>query len=166
MGRAEKRQDSALRPHEISKLNRRTSSGSDAENSHSTTPSVTANMTKINSSLHSSRRKSRKNHFQAPTSVRRVIMSAPLSKGMHCSSNDTDAIANNLQSSEKSTTHVHYSSHAANILVTNNIGLGPRNPYPLRRRSSHQAWLEQRPRRQNHIRLPPQIYRPRRTRHA
>ncbi|KAF2723783.1 ribosomal protein L24 [Polychaeton citri CBS 116435] len=37
-------------------------------------------MTKINSSLASSRRKSRKAHFQAPSSVRRVIMSAPLSK--------------------------------------------------------------------------------------
>ncbi|KXL46453.1 hypothetical protein M433DRAFT_65678 [Acidomyces richmondensis BFW] len=37
-------------------------------------------MTKINSNLHSSRRKGRKAHFQAPSSVRRVIMSAPLSK--------------------------------------------------------------------------------------
>ncbi|RAL67115.1 hypothetical protein DID88_007894 [Monilinia fructigena] len=37
-------------------------------------------MTKINSSLHSSRRKSRKAHFDAPSSVRRTIMSAPLSK--------------------------------------------------------------------------------------
>ncbi|KAF2145420.1 uncharacterized protein K452DRAFT_355882 [Aplosporella prunicola CBS 121167] len=37
-------------------------------------------MTKINTSLHSSRRKSRKSHFGAPSSVRRVIMSAPLSK--------------------------------------------------------------------------------------
>ncbi|MCJ1366258.1 60S ribosomal protein L26B [Acarospora aff. strigata] len=37
-------------------------------------------MTKINSSLHSSRRKSRKAHFTAPSSVRRTIMSAPLSK--------------------------------------------------------------------------------------
>ncbi|KAM3066080.1 60S ribosomal protein L26A [Clarireedia jacksonii] len=37
-------------------------------------------MTKINTSLHSSRRKSRKAHFDAPSSVRRTIMSAPLSK--------------------------------------------------------------------------------------
>ncbi|KAL2410479.1 Large ribosomal subunit protein uL24y [Exophiala dermatitidis] len=37
-------------------------------------------MTKQNSSLASSRRKSRKQHFSAPSSVRRVIMSAPLSK--------------------------------------------------------------------------------------
>ncbi|MCJ1400748.1 60S ribosomal protein L26A [Xylographa trunciseda] len=37
-------------------------------------------MTKINSSLHSSRRKSRKSHFGAPSSIRRVIMSAPLNK--------------------------------------------------------------------------------------
>ncbi|KAE8453166.1 60S ribosomal protein L26A [Mollisiaceae sp. DMI_Dod_QoI] len=37
-------------------------------------------MTKINSSLHSSRRKSRKAHYDAPSSVRRTIMSAPLSK--------------------------------------------------------------------------------------
>jgi len=37
-------------------------------------------MTKINSSLHSSRRKSRAAHYNAPSSVRRTIMSAPLSK--------------------------------------------------------------------------------------
>ncbi|KAL2438285.1 Large ribosomal subunit protein uL24y [Exophiala dermatitidis] len=37
-------------------------------------------MTKQNTSLASSRRKSRKQHFSAPSSVRRVIMSAPLSK--------------------------------------------------------------------------------------
>lgn len=41
----------------------------------------TTKMTKINTNLSSSRRKSRKAHFQAPSSVRRVIMSAPLSKG-------------------------------------------------------------------------------------
>ncbi|OQO09363.1 hypothetical protein B0A48_04761 [Cryoendolithus antarcticus] len=40
----------------------------------------TAEMTKINTNFSSSRRKSRKAHFQAPSSVRRVIMSAPLSK--------------------------------------------------------------------------------------
>ncbi|KAF2120619.1 translation protein SH3-like domain-containing protein [Lophiotrema nucula] len=37
-------------------------------------------MTKINAALASSRRKSRKSHFDAPSSVRRVNMSAPLSK--------------------------------------------------------------------------------------
>ncbi|KAL1873085.1 hypothetical protein VTK73DRAFT_1137 [Phialemonium thermophilum] len=37
-------------------------------------------MAKVNKSVHSSRRKSRKAHFTAPSSVRRVIMSAPLSK--------------------------------------------------------------------------------------
>ncbi|KAI5304063.1 60S ribosomal protein L26A [Ascosphaera pollenicola] len=37
-------------------------------------------MAKINAALHSSRRKSRKEHFSAPSSQRRVIMSAPLSK--------------------------------------------------------------------------------------
>ncbi|KAI4174416.1 MAG: hypothetical protein LQ343_002353 [Gyalolechia ehrenbergii] len=37
-------------------------------------------MTKINTSLHSSRRKSRKAHFSAPSSVRRTIMSSPLSR--------------------------------------------------------------------------------------
>ncbi|KAI1495561.1 ribosomal protein L24 [Biscogniauxia marginata] len=37
-------------------------------------------MTKANSGIASSRRKSRKAHFQAPSSVRRNIMSAPLSK--------------------------------------------------------------------------------------
>ncbi|KAK7756401.1 60S ribosomal protein L26A [Diatrype stigma] len=37
-------------------------------------------MTKVQNSVSSSRRKSRKAHFSAPSSVRRVIMSAPLSK--------------------------------------------------------------------------------------
>ncbi|KAF2706840.1 ribosomal protein L24 [Pleomassaria siparia CBS 279.74] len=37
-------------------------------------------MTKVNVSIASSRRKSRKAHFGAPSSVRRVNMSAPLSK--------------------------------------------------------------------------------------
>ncbi|PVI08540.1 ribosomal protein L24 [Periconia macrospinosa] len=37
-------------------------------------------MTKVQQSIASSRRKSRKAHFSAPSSVRRVIMSAPLSK--------------------------------------------------------------------------------------
>merc|ERR1711974_58819 len=55
-----------------------------AENDETDYPPLTvhntAAMTKINSNLHSSRRKSRKEHFNAPSSVRRVIMSAPLSK--------------------------------------------------------------------------------------
>jgi hypothetical protein len=34
----------------------------------------------LNPALHSSRRKSRKAHYDAPSSVRRTIMSAPLSK--------------------------------------------------------------------------------------
>ncbi|QIW99341.1 hypothetical protein AMS68_004859 [Peltaster fructicola] len=37
-------------------------------------------MAKVNTSLHASRRKSRKAHFSAPSSERRTIMSAPLSK--------------------------------------------------------------------------------------
>ncbi|KAI1494448.1 ribosomal protein L24 [Biscogniauxia mediterranea] len=37
-------------------------------------------MTKVNPTVSSSRRKSRKAHFSAPSSVRRNIMSAPLSK--------------------------------------------------------------------------------------
>ena len=37
-------------------------------------------MAKVNATLHSSRRKSRKAHFSAPSSVRRNVMSAPLSK--------------------------------------------------------------------------------------
>ncbi|KAF1975107.1 ribosomal protein L24 [Bimuria novae-zelandiae CBS 107.79] len=37
-------------------------------------------MTKVQQSVASSRRKSRKAHFSAPSSFRRVIMSAPLSK--------------------------------------------------------------------------------------
>merc|ERR1712050_427243 len=52
----------------------------DDDDNPPTPSSTTAKMTKINTQLHSSRRKSRKEHFQAPSSVRRVIMSAPLSK--------------------------------------------------------------------------------------
>ncbi|CAI0648613.1 60S ribosomal protein [Colletotrichum fructicola] len=37
-------------------------------------------MTKVNKMVHSSRRKSRAAHFGAPSSTRRFIMSAPLSK--------------------------------------------------------------------------------------
>ncbi|KAI9731334.1 MAG: 60S ribosomal protein L26A [Cirrosporium novae-zelandiae] len=37
-------------------------------------------MAKVNKAVHSSRRKSRKDHFSAPSSVRRTIMSAPLNK--------------------------------------------------------------------------------------
>jgi len=37
-------------------------------------------MTKVDAAKHSSRSKSRKAHFAAPSSVRRTIMSAPLSK--------------------------------------------------------------------------------------
>ncbi|KAK3321131.1 ribosomal protein l26 [Cercophora scortea] len=37
-------------------------------------------MAKVSPTLHSSRRKSRKAHFSAPSSIRRNIMSAPLSK--------------------------------------------------------------------------------------
>ncbi|CAJ2511796.1 Uu.00g074210.m01.CDS01 [Anthostomella pinea] len=37
-------------------------------------------MTKVNAGIASSRRKSRKAHFSAPSSIRRNIMSAPLSK--------------------------------------------------------------------------------------
>ncbi|KAK0741066.1 translation protein SH3-like domain-containing protein [Schizothecium vesticola] len=37
-------------------------------------------MAKVTKTLHASRRKSRKSHFSAPSSVRREIMSAPLSK--------------------------------------------------------------------------------------
>jgi len=37
-------------------------------------------MAKVSATLHSSRRKSRKAHFSAPSSIRRNIMSAPLSK--------------------------------------------------------------------------------------
>merc|ERR1712029_454232 len=55
-------------------------SDNDDDDTPPTPSSTTAKMTKINTQLHSSRRKSRKEHFQAPSSVRRVIMSAPLSK--------------------------------------------------------------------------------------
>ncbi|KAL8698222.1 MAG: hypothetical protein Q9224_001946 [Gallowayella concinna] len=44
-------------------------------------------MTKINTSLHSSRRKARKAHFSAPSGVRRTIMSAPLSKELRAEHN-------------------------------------------------------------------------------
>merc|ERR1711977_429925 len=46
----------------------------------STNHIAAAKMTKINSALHSSRRKSRKLHYDAPSGTRRLIMSAPLSK--------------------------------------------------------------------------------------
>ncbi|RMY95334.1 hypothetical protein D0861_00749 [Hortaea werneckii] len=59
-----------------------TTSDNDDDDTPPTPSSTTAKMTKINTQLHSSRRKSRKEHFQAPSSVRRVIMSAPLSKGI------------------------------------------------------------------------------------
>jgi hypothetical protein len=70
---------------------------SSCDDDHPQHPPVAGNMTKINSNLHSSRRKSRKAHFGAPSSVRRVIMSAPLSKGIFCyriprTSNITDLI--------------------------------------------------------------------------
>merc|ERR1712072_441324 len=57
-----------------------TTSDNDDDDNPPTPSSTTAKMTKINTQLHSSRRKSRKEHFQAPSSVRRVILSAPLSK--------------------------------------------------------------------------------------
>ncbi|KAE9965781.1 60S ribosomal protein L26A [Venturia inaequalis] len=44
-------------------------------------------MAKVNSALASSRRKSRKTHFSAPSSVRRNIMSAPLSKELRAQYN-------------------------------------------------------------------------------
>lgn len=43
--------------------------------------------------LHSSRRKSRKAHFSAPSSVRRNIMSAPLSKELREKYNVSRAVA-------------------------------------------------------------------------
>merc|ERR1712111_20955 len=55
-------------------------SDNDDDDNPPTPSSTTAKMTKINTQLHSSRRKSRKAHFSAPSSVRRVVMSAPLSK--------------------------------------------------------------------------------------
>ena len=44
------------------------------------------------SALHSSRRKSRKSHYGAPSSVRRTIMSAPLSKELREKHNVSDLI--------------------------------------------------------------------------
>ncbi|QDS74182.1 60S ribosomal protein L26A [Venturia effusa] len=44
-------------------------------------------MAKVNSALASSRRKSRKTHFSAPSGVRRTIMSAPLSKELRAQYN-------------------------------------------------------------------------------
>lgn len=43
---------------------------------------LTGEMTKFNPNVSSSRRKSRKAHFTAPSHVRRVILSAPLSKDL------------------------------------------------------------------------------------
>ncbi|KAF6040094.1 RpL26 [Bugula neritina] len=42
---------------------------------------------KLNKLVSSSRRKQRKRHFQAPSHVRRTIMSAPLSKEMRAKHN-------------------------------------------------------------------------------
>lgn len=77
-------------------------------NNHHPLLSIHAAMTKINTNLSSSRRKSRKAHFSAPSSVRRVIMSAPLSKGMHCVAPTVQALEpsadSHVQNSEKRTT--------------------------------------------------------------
>jgi hypothetical protein len=77
------RQEVEAPPALIREIDLRGSKGSDNDDTSSRTPSVAATMTKINTNLSSSRRKSRKAHFSAPSSVRRTIMSAPLSKGMH-----------------------------------------------------------------------------------
>lgn len=45
-----------------------------------TTTATNSEINKMPAALHASRRKSRKAHFSAPSSVRREIMSAPLSK--------------------------------------------------------------------------------------
>ena len=42
---------------------------------------------KLNKNVSSSRRKQRKRHFTAPSSVRRVLMSAPLSKELRAKHN-------------------------------------------------------------------------------
>ena len=79
----------------IREIDLRSSIGSDSDDNLSSTPSVAATMTKINSSLHSSRRKSRKAHHSAPSSVRRTIMSAPLSKGANTRSTTAKSYTNN-----------------------------------------------------------------------
>ena len=81
-----------LSPPLNSKLQHQNIFGIDDDIYRTPTPRVAARMTKINTSLHSSRRKSRKAHFQAPSSVRRVIMSAPLSKGMYAASTTNNNI--------------------------------------------------------------------------
>ncbi|KAJ9613296.1 60S ribosomal protein L26A [Cladophialophora chaetospira] len=53
-------------------------------------------MTKSNHGLASSRRKSRKVHFGAPSSVRRTIMSAPLSKELREKHNVRDSLKTEL----------------------------------------------------------------------
>ena len=53
-----------------------------------------------------------------------------------------------------------------NILLTPSSLTGPLNAHPQRRRSDRRPWLQQRPRRQSHLRLPPQIRHPHRARRA
>jgi hypothetical protein len=123
----------------------RSSTSSDGDDNLSTTPSVAATMTKINSSLHSSRRKSRKAHHSAPSSVRRTIMSAPLSKGTETHSPGANSYTNDSQNSEKSTTYTPTTNPSTSFPVTHNALLGPRPSPPQRRRSDHQTRHEQRP---------------------
>ena len=77
----------------------------------------------------SSRRKSRKAHFSAPSSVRRTIMSAPLSKELREKHN-----VRKLRTVRMT---------RANLMRPT----GPINSHPQRRRSHHRPRHQQRPRR-------------------
>lgn len=115
----------------------------------------------VNLALHSSRRKSRKAHFSAPSNVRRVIMSAPLNKELREKHN----VSGNSKIQCKLAAAALPQTKSPKLPTTKLPfpPLGPLNAHPQRRRSHDHARRQQRPRRQNHIRLPPQIRRAHRT---
>ncbi len=109
--------------------------------------------------LASSRRKSRKAHFGAPSSVRRVIMSAPLSKELREKHNVR-------LESVKSTNPRIRQLHACFLLLsherilTSGLPTGSQHTNSKRRRSHHHAGYQQRTRRQSHLGLQIEICHP------
>lgn len=100
---------------------------------------VAAKMTKINSSLHSSRRKGRKAHFSAPSSVRRTIMSAPLSKGTDATSMVYRTVLTACRTQRKAQRKYQPTSDFAKVSFLTEFPTGPLNPHPQGRRSRDQA---------------------------
>jgi hypothetical protein len=102
--------------------------------------------------LASSRRKSRKLHFSAPSSVRRTIMSAPLNKELRDKHNVSFL---GIPQAPKPPSWSHPARNLDLILTFHQTG--PQHPHPKRRRSPRSPWREQRPGRQSRIRLPSQV---------